>query len=258
MRSAVLSVDQVARLSSKPGAQFTECVRGCPTMVVVPAGRFVMGSREAEGEEDEHPAHEVTIAQPLAVGKYEVTFEEWDHCVIARACPTASDARWGRENRPVINVSWDDAKKYVAWLSKLTGKTYRLLSEAEWEYVARATTQSSYSFDGDASQLDQYAWYKANSDGKTQPVGKKKANAFGIHDMHGNVWEWVEDLLHESYRRAPTDGGSWITGADGSRRVVRGGSWINDPEHLCSANRGKDFIGGRGSTTGFRVARVLG
>ena len=121
----------------KPGDQFTECGKGCPTMVVIPAGTFTMGSPAGEGQENERPQHERTIAQPFAVGKYELTFAEWDACATAGSCPPLPDGGWGRDARPVINVSWKEAKDYLTWLSKVTGKTYRLLTEDEWEYAAR-------------------------------------------------------------------------------------------------------------------------
>jgi formylglycine-generating enzyme required for sulfatase activity len=263
-------------------------------MVVVPAGKFTMGSPEGnEGEQGpysaEGPQHEVTIAKPFAVGKTEVTFAEWDACVAAGACLKASDNGWGGDDRPVINVSWDDAKQYIAWLRRITRKEYRLLSEAEWEYAARAGnsgpygllnmlrqesvtkgkqqtqgggyldlderyipfseatpgSQERYPFtepgrlsrsDDENVQLDQFAWY-GNSDRKTHPVGKKAANVFGLHDMHGNVMEWVEDTWHDNYKDAPLDGSPWVKDGDAGRRVVRGGSWINYAQDLRAAKR---------------------
>ncbi|MGA7328530.1 MAG: formylglycine-generating enzyme family protein [Rhodomicrobium sp.] len=140
---------QQHEVTAHPGSEFKECANGCPTMVVIPPGKFVMGSPETEEDRggNEGPQHEVTIAKPFAVGKFTVTFDEWDACTASGACPNASDSGFGRNNRPVINVNWGDAKQYVAWLSRMTGKTYRLLSEAEWEYAARAgspTAQRSY------------------------------------------------------------------------------------------------------------------
>jgi formylglycine-generating enzyme required for sulfatase activity len=213
---------------------------------------------QGQGTEEERPQHEVTIAKPFAVGKYEVTFAEWDACVAAGGCPEASDSNWGRGERPVINVSWDDAQQYVAWLSRLTGKTYRLLSEAEWEYAARAGTTTLYSFGEDEAALDEYAWYHDNSNGKTQPVGKKKPNRFGLHDMHGNVWEWVEDLWHASYDGAPLDGSAWVEGSRLSSRVLRGGSWDYDPANLRSTVRHWFTKVTRSDYgLGFRVGRTL-
>jgi formylglycine-generating enzyme required for sulfatase activity len=146
MGPSVLTVEQEKEKAAKPGSDFKECATGCPTMVVVPAGRFMMGSPESEEgrSEDEGPQHPVVIAKPFAVGKTEVTFAEWDICAAAGACMQAWDATYGRDDRPVINVSWGDAKQYVAWLSRNTGKEYRLLSEAEWEYAARAGNSGPY------------------------------------------------------------------------------------------------------------------
>jgi formylglycine-generating enzyme required for sulfatase activity len=193
MGPSVLTAEQEKEKAAKPGSDFKECATGCPTMVVVPAGKFTMGSPESEKDRSriEGPQHEVTIAKPFAVGKTEVTFAEWDACVAAGACPKVPDMSWGRDNRPVINVSWDDAKQYTAWLSRITGKNYRLLTETEWEYAARAGSETRFSFGDDETQLDQHAWYSRNSNVKTQPVGEKRPNAFGLHDMHGNVLEWV-------------------------------------------------------------------
>jgi formylglycine-generating enzyme required for sulfatase activity len=260
MGPSVLTVDQEKANAANPGADFKECATGCPTMVVLRADKFTMGSppdSEKDRSESEGPQHEVMIAKPFAVGRTEVTFAEWDVCARARDCQNASDSNWGREDRPVINVSWDDAKQYVAWLSKMTGKGYRLLTEAEWEYAARAGSQTRFSFGDDEALLDQYAWYKGNSENKTQPVGKKLANAFGLHDMHGNVYEWVEDPWHDNYRGAPTDGSAWMKDGNESRRVVRGGSWGNSPRILRAAYRSSDFTDIRDNDRGFRVARTL-
>ena len=233
-------------------------------MIVVPAGTFTMGSPESEEgrSDDEGPQHPVMIAKPFAVSKTEVTFAEWDTCVAAGACLKAPDNSWGRDDRPVISVSWDDAKQYVAWLSRITRKEYRLLSEAEWEYAARAGNSGRYgryllTDDDEKVQLDQLAWYSSNSDRKTQPVGKKAANAFGLHDMHGNVAEWVEDPWHENYDGAPTDGSAWEKDGDASRRVVRGGSYVNNPPGLRAASRFRSTSGTRNFIFGFRLARTL-
>ena len=218
------------RAAMRPGKVFRDCPE-CPEMVVVPAGSFTMGSPSSEkGRYDgEGPQHRVTIPEPFAVGKYEVTFAEWDACVAAGGCygHRLYDPGWGRGQRPVIVVSWEDAKAYVGWLSRKTGERYRLLSEAEWEYAARAGTRTRYHW-GHSIGRNQ-----ANCDGcgsrwddeKTAPVGSFPANGFGLHDVHGNVWEWVEDCWHGSYAGAPTDGRAWATGGDCERRVLRGGSW---------------------------------
>ena len=168
-----------------------------------------------------------------------------------------SDEGWGRDRRPVIHVSWMDAKSYVAWLSRMTGNTYRLLTEAEWEYAARADSETRFSFGDNEMQLEEYAWYGSNSDRKTHPVGMKDANAFGLQDMLGNVYEWVEDPWHDTYEGAPTDGSEWAKDGDKSRRVVRGGSWGNTVRRVRSAFRMFDSPEVRENDRGFRVARTL-
>ena len=227
-------------------------------MVVAPAGRFAMGSPESEEDrfDDEGPVHRVTIARPFAVGVYEVTFAEWDACVSGGGCDgyRPDDWGWGRGRRPVINVSWRDARAYVRWLSRKTGDEYRLLSEAEWEYVARAGTTGPYH--PGSSLSPSQANYSESGHGKTAPVGSYEANGFGLHDVHGNVWEWVEDCWHESYRGVPRDGSAWTSG-DCGRRVLRGGSWNLRPEFLRSANRNRFTAGYRHNGYGFRVARTL-
>lgn len=235
-------------------------------MVVVPAGAFTMGSGDYDSEK---PPHQVTIPKPFAVGKFEVTFSEWDACVAAGACKhKPGDEGWGRDKRPVINVSWDDiTKEYLPWLSRQAGKTYRLLSEAEWEYAARAGGKGKYSFGEADGELGQHAWYSVNAGGETQsvggkpqPVGGKKPNAFGLQDMHGNVWEWVEDCWNGSYAAKPAalkaSGAAWTTG-DCGRRVLRGGSWLFGPKSLRSAQRNGDQPVDRFTFNGFRVARTI-
>jgi formylglycine-generating enzyme required for sulfatase activity len=219
-----------------------------------------MGSPKSEKDryEREGPQHKVTIVTPMAVGKTEVTFDEWGACVAVHACKdNTSDSKSGRGDRPVINVSWDDVQKYVAWLCQITGKDYRLLSEAEWEYAARAGGQTRFSFGNDEAQLDQHGWYVNNSDDTTHPVGLKLANTFGLKDMHGNVWEWVEDRWHENYEGAPTDGKPWVTDGEVSLRVVRGGSFSDDPGDLRAAVRFKYGHDIQGDSIGFRLARYL-
>jgi formylglycine-generating enzyme required for sulfatase activity len=259
MGPSVLTVNKEKANALNPGTEFKECAAGCPTMVVLPAGKFTMGSpdNEKDRSDSEGPQHEVVIAKPFAVSKTEVTFAEWDACAVAGGCPKASDSTWGRGDRPVINVSWDDAKQYADWLSKMTGKKYRLLTEAEWEYAARAGSQTRFSFGDDEAQLEQYAWYIRNSEKRTQPVGDKIANAFRLHDMHGNVYEWVEDFWHDSYRGAPTDGSAWTKDGNESQRVVRGGSWGNSPRLLRAAYRSSDSPDIRDNDRGFRLARTL-
>jgi formylglycine-generating enzyme required for sulfatase activity len=248
-----------------PGAlsEFSECA-GCPKMVVVPAVEFTMGSPPAEqGAETQH---RVTIAAPFAVGKFEVTFEEWDACANDGGCggyrPSAHG--FGRGSRPVMNVSWRDATAYVDWLRNKTGKPYRLLSEAEWEYAARAGTTTIFYFGNEISPDE--ANFDASTDGsgpseinqqRTMPVGSFPPNAFGLHDMHGNVAEWVEDCWHDDYApAAPADGSAWLSG-NCNGRVVRGGSWGDSQSELRSAARTGGYRDDQFDTTGFRVARSL-
>ena len=221
-----------------------------------------MGSPEEEEgrDDDEGPLHEVRIDYPLAVGAYAVTFDEWDACVSDGGCGgyRPRDEGWGRGTRPVINVSWDDAQLYVKWLSWKTGKGYRLLSESEWEYVARAGTRTRYWWG------DEIGRNRANCDRcgsrwnnkQTAPVGSFSANAFGLYDVHGNVWEWVEDCGNDSYDGAPEDGSAWVS-EDCIQRVLRGGSWFNRPRNLRSAFRFGNATGDRYGYAGFRVARTL-
>ena len=244
------------------GAVFRDCPE-CPEMVVVPAGSFMMGSPVSEKDryDSEGPVHRVTIAAPFAVGVYEVTFDEWDACVGAGGCGgyRPDDRGWGRGNRPVIMVSWEDAQAYVDWLSGKTGESYRLLSESEWEYAARAGTTTRYHWGDDIGRNRANCWdsHCGDSWDYTAPVGSFGANGFGLHDVYGNVWEWVEDCRNESYVGAPSDGSAWLSG-NCDRRVLRGGSWLHNPRDLRAAYRGGRSTGNRYNiTVGFRVARTL-
>ena len=253
-------------------AVFSDCAE-CPEMVVVPAGSYMMGSPESEEgrSETEGPRHRVTIPVPFAVGVYEVTSGEWEACVDAGWCPGHLDAD-RNSVIPVSPVSWEDAKDYVAWLSRTTGETYRLLSEAEWEYVARAGTatarywgageagQCAYANGADASRLSSDRTGEvACRDGFSSwaSVGSFSPNGFGLHDVMGNAWEWVEDCLHADYGGAPTDGSAWTEGGDCSHRMVRGGSWDSPPGFLRSAKRLSGRYDARYSQSGFRVARTI-
>ena len=265
-RRARLAQEAEARRQAKEmrPREFQACEAAwCPWLVVVPPGEYMMGSPNGEAgrDRDEGPRHEVRIGKKFAVGKYEVTFEEWDACVADGGCGghRPGDRGWGRGNRPVIDVGWEDAKAYVEWLSRRAGKEYRLLSESEWEYVARAGTTTAYWWG------DEIGKARANCDGcgsrwdngKTAPVGSFRANEFGLYDVHGNVWEWVEDCWHGSYRGAPGEGEAWESGGDCSQRVLRGGSWYYKPRFLRSALRNRDSAGNRSSLLGFRIARTL-
>jgi formylglycine-generating enzyme required for sulfatase activity len=267
MEASVLAADKEKELASRPKAAFVECKHGCPVMVVVPAGKFLMGTAGAPGmgcdpsDPCEGPQHEVRIARNLAVSKTEVTLAQWDACAEAGACQgkklRGCETPHACDDRPVTFVSWEESVGYTKWLSRLTGRDYRLLSEAEWEYAARAGSPANYSFGDKASELDQYAWFSDNAHKETHPVGEKKANAFGLQDIHGNAMEWVEDNFHESYEDAPTDGMAWREGGDELRRMVRGGSWSGKPDKLRSASRTGGISQNVYDTVGFRVARTL-
>ncbi|HEY5064037.1 MAG TPA: formylglycine-generating enzyme family protein, partial [Xanthobacteraceae bacterium] len=246
----------------KPGDLFKECARDCPEMVVVPAGSYTMG----DATQVEQPEHAVTFAKPFAVSKYEVTFADWDACVAGGGCNGYKpvDQGWARGQQPVINVNWDDAQAYVAWLSLVTGKTYRLLTEAEFEYTARAGTTTAYPWGDDIKVNGQAMANCAGCGGKwgnqqTAPVGSFPPNKFGLYDIVGNVWEWTDDCVHKSYNGAPADGSAWLAknGGDCSNRILRGGSWGNSPVSLRSALRSGGPTVIRGSSLGFRVGRTL-
>lgn len=234
---------------------------GAPELVVLPSGEFWMGSPENEKEHigDESPRHQVRIDYELAIGKFPVTFDEWDACLAAGGTQyRPADQGWGRGKRPVINVSWNDAQDYLRWLSEKTGQRYRLLSEAEWEYAARAgqgERRYPWGDDLDSGQLGAHAWYSSNSGGRPQVVGQKRPNAFGLEDMHGNIHEWVEDIYLGSYDAAPDNGNPQTDG--GISRVLRGGSWQDTPRYLRSASRYRFPPEHRCYIAGFRVARVI-
>ena len=235
-RKAEARFDPATTVKPGSGQTFRDCNDGCPEMVVVPAGKFMMG----EGER----VREVAIAQPFAVGKFEVTFDEWAACVAAGGCTsnrTPNDYGWGKGRRPVVGVSWNDAKEYVAWLARKTGQPYRLLSGAEWEYAARANTATMFSWGNPPGRGN------ANCDGcgskwdkkQTAPVGSFKPNAWGLHDMHGNVGEWCEDAY------------------DATARVQRGGGWFDSPFSLRASLRLGSEPTNRHHDVGFRLARML-
>jgi formylglycine-generating enzyme required for sulfatase activity len=247
----------IAPAAMRPGSVFRDCPE-CPEMVVVPAGEFFMGWNE--GGASEKPLHKVTIAKAFAVSKFEVTFAEWDACAAAGGCARSpADQGWGRASRPVINISWDDATgEYLPWLSRTTGKTYRLLTEAEWEYAARSSTRTIYAWGNDIGKN------RANCSGcgsqwdnkQTAPVGSFQPNGFGLHDMHGNVWEWVQDCYTPNYVGAPSDGQA-APDKSSCSRVRRGGSWDNRPNDLRLSGRLRNSAGSRFNNMGLRVARAL-
>ena len=254
----------------KPKESFRDCPE-CPEMVVIPAGEFLMGSPDTEEGHaiGESPQHAVRIQNPFAVGKFEVSFAEWDACASASGCGGVrpNDAGWGRGNLPVIRVSWQDAKTFVTWLNSRTGKTYRLLTEAEWEYVARAgsggafwwgnaviPTQANY------NSADDHGSYggsqKAAAKNRTVPVNSFAANPFGLYNVHGNVFEWVEDCWHPNYIGAPNDGAARIVD-NCTHRMIRGGAWSVGPIGMRAASRSWYPPTDRGRDIGFRVARTL-
>jgi len=254
----VLSAEDERAL--KPGTTFRECAKDCPEMIIVPAGEFMMGSPTIEKgrSNNEGPQHKVTIARPFAVSKFDVTFADWDACISVGGCPQVDDVGYGRGTRPVINVSWYQAQQYVEWFSKMTGQHYRLLTEAEWEYAARAGTTTAYYWgdeigkgnancNGCGSQWDNRA---------TSPVGSFKPNAFGLYDMAGNVRQWVEDCYDRDYNEASTDGSAWTSG-NCRQRVARGGFRSAYPQHIRSASRGGLTPNYRGNALGFRAGRTL-
>ena len=239
--------------------RFRDCPN-CPEMVVIPAGRFRMGDLDGGDNPSEKPVHEVRIAKPFAMGRYEVTFAEYDRYAQATGKEKPDDVGWGRGNRPVMNVSWQDAQGYVRWLSQETGQRYRLPSEAEWEYAARAGSTTTYYWGnspsgGHANANEDYDW---PSDGYeyTVPVGSFQRNQFGLYDMSGNVQEWVEDCWHDNYQRAPVDGSAW-SGGDCGLRVLRGGSFGHTPAWVRSATRDRYGAATRYTYNGFRLARTL-
>jgi formylglycine-generating enzyme required for sulfatase activity len=239
------------------GQSFRDCAE-CPEMMVIPAGSFMMGSpvNEPNRVSSEGPQRRVSLNAALAAGRFEVTFAEWDACVAAGGCShRPDDVGWGRGNRPVINVSWNDAQQYVVWLSRRTGRVYRLLTEAEWEYAARSGTTTPY-FTGTSISAAQANF--GQNVGRTQPAGSYAANRFGLQDMAGNVDEWVEDCWVESYAGASLDASRAVTGGACSSRVLRGGSWVDFPHGPRSANRNGNAPGNRNNRSGFRVARTPG
>ncbi len=248
---------------SLSGARFRDCAQ-CPEMVVIHPGTFIMGSTQEERtalgvpplfDIMEGPRHRVVIRYPFAVGRFAVTFDEWDECVSAGGCGgyRPDDNGWGRGRRPVINVNWADAQAYVTWLSHRTHHTYRLLSEAEWEYAARGGTTGFYYFGRTISDTDANF---GSQRGQTLAVGSFPPNPFGLYDMTGNSAQWVEDCHHDSYEGAPTDGSPWLTGPC-LLRNVRGGGWSLSGWSVRSAQRIGDPPNSRNSHLGFRVARTL-
>ena len=214
---------------------------------LISEGDFMMGSKEFDYAK---PVHKVTISNPFYLGIYPVTQREWE------AVMGDNPSHFKGDDLPVENVSWDKVQKFIKKLNEKEGiHKYRLPSEAEWEYTARAGTTTRYSFGDDESELGDYSWYSNNSEGKTHPVGQKNPNPWDLYDMHGNVWEWVQDMWHEGYDGAPTDGSAWEKGGDD--RVDRGGSWRDDASRYRSASRGSGVPGSPSYVLGFRLLREL-
>jgi len=200
-------------------------------MLEIPAGSFCMGSNN--GSSDEKPVHQVTINYSFYIGKYEVTQAQWQAVMGNNPSSFKGEIPGPLFNLPVEQVSWDDAQSFINKLNEGNdGFRYRLPTEAEWEYACRAGTTGDY-----AGNLSEMAWFAENSENRTHNVGEKQPNAWGLFDMHGNVWEWCQDWYHETYQGAPTDGSAWLDGVQ-QARVLRGGSWLGDPANLRSANRG--------------------
>jgi formylglycine-generating enzyme required for sulfatase activity len=242
---------EVARL---PGEVFRDCA-DCPELVIIPSGEFDMGSNEKPAE---MPVHHVTIPKNFAIGRREVTFAEWDRCAAAGGCRfNPPDQGWGRGERPVTDVSWDDASEFVRWLSKTTGKPYQLPTEAEWEYAARGGSTSPYWWGKDAGTGHaRCADCGGSETDRTAPAGSFRPNAFGLYDTAGNAAEWVQDCWNPSYRGAPDDGSARING-DCSLRVLRGGSFGDKAAAVRSGARFRYDEDVRYYANGFRVTRDL-
>jgi formylglycine-generating enzyme required for sulfatase activity len=238
---------------SQPGNIFRDC-GDCPELVVVPSGSFSMGSTS----DYENPVHRVTIGKSFAIGRREITFDEWDRCVDAGGCKyRPNDRGWGRGDRPVINVSWADVETFITWMSQRTGKTYRLPTEAEWEYAARGGTDTTFWWGREVgSGQANCAECNTGEQPRTMPVGSFKPNAYGLFDTSGNAAEWVADCWNDNYRGAPTNGDAWLTGQC-RLRVLRGGAFDSQSRYLRSSSRFRYDSDVRYTANGFRVVREL-
>jgi len=247
----IATIAQATAQAPKEGEIFRDCP-DCPEMVVIPAGGFDMGSDS--GFEDEKPVHHVTIAKSFAMGRTEVTQGQWK----AIMGKNPSNFENFGDTYPATQVSWIDAQEFIQKLNSKTGEQYRLPSEAEWEYACRAEEHLAYCGSDDVTKVawvDQSFYLIGEISGGTHPVGGKQANTWGLYDMSGNVWEWVEDKYHKSYHGAPVDGSVWD--GDGKKRVFRGGSWDEEPTFARAASRFGEFPGYAGLSLGFRLARTL-
>ena len=244
---------ELIELAEQELSEPTETFRNSIGMkfVLIPAGRFMMGSEDYNYEK---PQHEVTISQPFYLQTTQVTQGQWQK-VIGK---NPSEFKDCGDNCPVEQVSWGDAQDFIKKLKEMEGDdNYRLSTEAEWEYSVRAGTTTEFFFGDDAGKLGEYAWYWENSDQKTHPVGQKKSNPWDLYDMYGNVFEWLEDDWHDNYRNAPSDGRAWIDNPRGSSRVLRGGSWYFDALGCRSVFRSYGGPGYRDYDVGFRLARSV-
>jgi formylglycine-generating enzyme required for sulfatase activity len=256
----------------KPGDMFQEC-DDCPEMVVVPAGEFTMGTTDDEPGPIFSPQHQVKLSRPFAVGEFAVTFREWDACTADGGCNgyRPDDGGWGRGRQPALLLSWHDAKAYVAWLSRKTGKTYRLLSEAEREYVTRAGTNTPFWWGAEITSAQAnydttylydagfFRWLFSRREPwrqRTVPVDSFAPNPWGLYQVHGNVWDWVEDCENPNYLGAPTDGSAW-TDPSCRQHILRGGSWLDQPNSLRADFRWSEEPYERTWMFGMRVARTL-
>lgn len=244
--------EELARNSEEASAESTE---PGGEMILIPAGEFIMGSPDGEGHDDEHPQH-VVFVDSFYMGKYEVTFEQYDFFCEKTGRSKPRDRNWGRGKRPVINVSWYDAAAFCDWLSDLSGDRYRLPTEAEWEYACRAGTTTQYSFGDGTRNLGLYAWHRGNAGRQTHPVGTLLSNAWGLHDMHGNVWEWCSDWYGRNYYvSSPSRNPKGPTNGEYRYRVRRGGSWYYFGGSIRSADRDGATPDGTLHAMGFRLAR---
>ncbi|MBM3336153.1 MAG: formylglycine-generating enzyme family protein [Betaproteobacteria bacterium] len=246
-------------VQAEPKKIFKDCPQ-CPEMITIPSGKFLMGTKSLSsrqglseeqlkyaGEFEEYPQHEVII-KSFSMGVHEVTQKEWVFVMGSNPSENKGD------DLPVENITWEEAKAFAHKLSEITGKNYRLPTEAEWEYAARAGSGSIFHFGDNPAGLAEYAWFRDNSDGKSHKAGTKKANPFGLYDMLGNVWERTEDCWHIDYEDAPADGSAWES-EDCEFRVVRGGAWVNHAQFLRSAFRFRYAPGSRYEFVGVRIAR---
>lgn len=248
--------DSIQALNLSPGDTFRDC-DNCPEMVVIPSGSFKMGDLVGDGLDREKPVHRVTIEKPFAIGKFEVTFQQWDACLDAGGCTyRPDDLNWGRGNRALGDVTWKDANDYVNWLSCFTGARYRLPNEAEWEYMARAGSATKFPWGNEIGEAK--ARCLSCEGGLPQPieVGNFAPNDFGVYDTVGSVGEWVEDCLNNDYSGAPANGSAWVSGQC-YYRIVRGGGWYGDAKFLTSSYRNYKNVDARDDTFGIRVARDI-